>query len=237
MLSKLYTLVTRLMVVNFDCIVCWYHVSSVRPIVMSATMNWSCSNFKASWRKESLMHELGSLLEAFLWKMLQLMVRRFCCYCCFNQQFSCWLLSVLTQSQQGSIPEHRAKASLALVEGRVDYMSACILLGRATHLDVEMSDLWEGLQLGCGGGGAEDMTDAEAEQACIQVKAEFTWQELQLAIHRSTTQYFINIVEKMYDFIMQQKRRSERTLSTMLQKLLKPIAKNKQELLRRKKLL
>ncbi len=110
------------------------------------------------------------------------------------------------------------KAALSLVEGRVDYMSACIVLSRATDLKVEMSDLWEGLQLGSVGGGGEEevMLDGVAEQACIQVKAQFTWQEMQLAIHRSTTQHFFNIVEKMYDFIMQQKRRSERTLSTML---------------------
>lgn len=97
----------------------------------------------------------------------------------------------------------------------MDYMSACILLSRATHLQVHISDLWEGLQLG-GEGGEEEVLESMAEKACIKVKAEFTWQEMQLAIHRSTTQHFFNIVEKMYDFIMQQKRRSERTLSTML---------------------
>ena len=97
----------------------------------------------------------------------------------------------------------------------MDYMSACIVLSRATNLKVEMSDLWEGLQLG-GEHEEEEVVEGVTEQACIQVKAQFTWQEMQLAIHRSTTQHFFNIVEKMYDFIMQQKRRSERTLSTML---------------------
>lgn len=82
------------------------------------------------------------------------------------------------------------------------------MLFRATNLKVEASDLWKGLHLG----GQEN----EEEQASIQVEAHFTWQDLQLAIHRSTTQHFFNITEKMYNFIMQQKRRSERTLSTML---------------------
>ena len=87
-------------------------------------------------------------------------------------------------------------------------MSSCIMLFRATNLKVGASDLWKGLHLG----GQEN----EEEQASIQVEAHFTWQDLQLAIHRSTTQHFFNIAEKMYDFVMQQKRRSERTLSTML---------------------
>lgn len=115
----------------------------------------------------------------------------------------------MTQSQQGCTPEHKGKAVLSLVEGRVDYMSSCVLICRATQMQVQGSDLWKGLNLG-----GEPST--EAELASIQVEAHFSWQEMQLAIHRSTTQYLINIVEKMYEFVMQQKRRSERTLSSML---------------------
>ena len=90
----------------------------------------------------------------------------------------------------------------------MDYMSKCVVLCRATHLQVEVSDLWKGLYFG----GELEHT----EQASIQVEARFTWQDLQLAIHRSTTQHLLNIVEKMYEFVMQQRRRSERTLSNML---------------------
>lgn len=118
------------------------------------------------------------------------------------------IITVMTQSQQGCTPEHKGKAVLSLVEGRVDYMGTCVVLCRATNLEVEASDLWKGLHLG--------MELDEAEQASIQVEACLTWQDMQLAIHRSTTQHLFNIVEKMYDFVMQQKRRSERTLSNML---------------------
>ena len=118
-------------------------------------------------------------------------------------------VTVTTQSQHGSIPEHRGKAALPLVEGKVEYMSAHVLLGRATNLEVEVSDVWQGLCL-------DVDPEVEPEQAYIQVEATFRWQDMQLAIHRSTTQHLINIVEKMYDFFMQQKRRSERTLSNML---------------------
>ena len=118
---------------------------------------------------------------------------------------------VLTQSQQGCTPEHVARASLSLIQGKVDYMGLCILLARATELKISATDLWEGLQLGL-----DVLEEEEEELASIQVKTQFTWQDLQVAIHRSTTQHLFNIAEKLYDFIMQQKRRSERTLGNML---------------------
>jgi len=123
------------------------------------------------------------------------------------------LITVLSQSRQGSTPEHFARASLSLAQGKVDYMGLCILLARATELRISATDLWEGLQLE-----AEKEAGCEEgeELASVQVKVGFSWQDLQVAIHRSTTQHLFNIVEKLYDFIMQQKRRSERTLGNML---------------------
>ncbi len=123
----------------------------------------------------------------------------------------CLCLIVLTKSQQGCTPEHLARASLSLVQGKVDYMGLSILLARATELQISANDQWEGLRLG-----AEVEEEELDELASIQAKAQFTWDKLQIAIHRSTTQHLFNIVEKLYDFIMQQKRRSERTLGNML---------------------
>ena len=50
----------------------------------------------------------------------------------------------------------------------------------------------------------------------LQVLAEFSWEQVQLAIHRTTTKSLMNIIQKIQDFILQQKRRSERTISIML---------------------
>lgn len=50
----------------------------------------------------------------------------------------------------------------------------------------------------------------------VQVLAELSWKQVQLAIHRTTTKSVMNIVQKIQDFILQQKRRSERTISIML---------------------
>ncbi|CAI8057302.1 Transmembrane protein KIAA1109 homolog [Geodia barretti] len=68
---------------------------------------------------------------------------------------------VTTESHLGLIPVHSARISLAEAETRVDYMSSCILLGRASQLVVSARDLWEGLQLS----GQQE----EAKEANIQV--------------------------------------------------------------------
>lgn len=128
-------------------------------------------------------------------------------------KFSCAnvdLYSVATHSELDLIPEHRVTASMGLIEGRVEYMSSAILLARATHLSVDLSDIWKGLQL------SSDPHQNKSQLANIQVQAVFTWEDLQIAINRSTTKNAFNIVQKLYDFVMQQKRRSERTISLML---------------------
>ena len=119
---------------------------------------------------------------------------------------------VVTHSEQGTVPVHKGGASIDLIEGRVDYMSSAIVLGRATRLSVELSDAWEGLQFTS----SPPEPAAQQQHANIQVNANFTWEGLQIAINRSTTKNIFNIVQKLYDFVMQQKRRSERTISLML---------------------
>ena len=94
-------------------------------------------------------------------------------------------------------------------------MSACIILLRATFINATVYDTWEGLHLASREGeGEEDAQHLYASS--IQVMADFTWTGLQVAINRSTTKNMFNIVQKMHEFIVQQKRRSERTISIML---------------------
>lgn len=94
-------------------------------------------------------------------------------------------------------------------------MSACIILARATDLKTKFSDAWEGLQLS-GPAGWEDAEPTQPEEGNIQILGDFSWDKLQLSLHQATTKSMLNIVQKMYEFVMQQKRRSERTISMML---------------------
>ena len=115
---------------------------------------------------------------------------------------------------------------MSMAEARVDYMSSCILLGRASQLVVAVRDLWEGLQL-AGQDGDREEANIQVDHTShslvhvvnvfvVQVLGEMSWKHVQLAIHRTTTKSVMNIVQKIQDFIMQQKRRSERTISIML---------------------
>jgi len=79
-------------------------------------------------------------------------------------------------------------------------------------VNAQISDCWEGLQLG----DLKIEEEGRPPSASIHILADFTWDNLQLAIHRSTTKSMFNIIQKLHEFIMQQKRRSERTISIML---------------------
>ena len=113
---------------------------------------------------------------------------------------------VNTASQDGCIPEHKGSAYIGLIEGHIDFMSAIIMLLRATQLQVKVYDLWEGI----------NQDRSEHNGAKIQVCSSFDWSTLQIAIHRTTAKAMFGIVQRIYDFIMQQKKRSERTIGLML---------------------
>lgn len=116
---------------------------------------------------------------------------------------------VSSSSQSGCVPVHNATASIALVQVGVDYMSACILLLRATELHVGVKDIWEGLLRSPDYHAHQDMTK-------VQIDVGFTWNTLQISMHRATTKCMFGIAQRMYEFIMQQKKRTERTIGLML---------------------
>ena len=129
-----------------------------------------------------------------------------------------------TETYHGVVPVHTATLRLMMAEARVDYMSSCILLGRASELLISACDLWEGLQLA---GVNEEREEANIQVRnslthslltlmYVQIMVELLWKQVQLAINRTTTKSLINIIQKIQDFIIQQKRRSERTISIML---------------------
>ena len=113
---------------------------------------------------------------------------------------------VITLSQDGHAPSHRGSAKIGAIQGYIDYMSAHILLVKATELAIAINDEWKGTQ--------QDPNNREA--ANIQLCASFTWSTLQLCLHKSTSRALFGIAQHMYEFIMQQKKRSERTISLMI---------------------
>lgn len=114
---------------------------------------------------------------------------------------------VLNSSPKGGTPLHKVFVRLDIVQGHIDYMSAHIMLLRVVDLHAEAWDVWKGLF-------EENFT--EDDTPSIQICAKLTWVTFQLAMHRSTATALFGIAQRMYDFVMQQKKRSERTIGLML---------------------
>ena len=87
-------------------------------------------------------------------------------------------------------------------------MSAHILFVQATNLIIKANNLWKGILL--------DIHCSQQESTIIQVCGSFKWNTLQITVHRSTTKGLFGIIQRLYDFIMQQKKRSERTIGLMI---------------------
>ncbi len=120
--------------------------------------------------------------------------------------FIVYISIVISSSQIGCIPEHKAIVNINIIEGHIDYMSAIILLLNGTGVKVKLWDSWEGINL--------DSTQHAA--AKIQVCCSFDWSTCQISMHRATAKGMFGIVQRIYDFFIQQKKRSERMIGSMI---------------------
>ena len=87
-------------------------------------------------------------------------------------------------------------------------MSAHIVFLQATNLSIRGNDLWK-VALPAPHCSQQDGT-------LIQVCGSCKWNTLQITVHRSTTKGLFGIMQRLYDFVMQQKKRSERTIGLMI---------------------
>ena len=87
-------------------------------------------------------------------------------------------------------------------------MSAHIVFLQVTSLVLKANDLWKGVQ--------QDIRCSEQDSILVQVCGSCKWNSLQITVHRSTTKGLFGIIQRLYDFIMQQKKRSERTIGLMI---------------------
>ncbi len=95
---------------------------------------------------------------------------------------------------------------MSSIEGSIEYMSGIILLVKGTGLNIKLWDSWVGVNQDRGGLSA----------AKIQVCCEFDWSTCQISIHRATAKGMFGIVQRIYDFVVQQKKRSERMIGSMI---------------------
>ena len=173
---------------------------------------------KGVWSQEMCMLKIQASVVSIICALKDMLLcLLFCCllfgcllfgcllFCCLFISFV-YFSPVFSSSQIGCIPEHKASVHINTIEGHIDYMSAIILLVNGTGVKVRVWDSWEGINL----------DSSEHAAAKIQVCCSFDWSTCQISVHRATAKGMFGIIQRIYDFIVQQKKRSERMIGSMI---------------------
>jgi len=113
---------------------------------------------------------------------------------------------VITSSEQGTIPKHIFTAQLELLEVRVDFMMTSVLAGTARDVAINVYDEWNN--------SLSSLSSVQGKEA-VNITLRVSWDQAKLVISNSTTSSLENIVKRLKEFVLQQKRRSERTFLLM----------------------
>ena len=123
---------------------------------------------------------------------------------CLNSVIS---FLAVTSSERGTIPKHTCNAKMELLEARVDFMMKSVIAGTAKDIYVNLHDDW------CNALSQKSRSSQSNES--IQIICNMYWDQAKLVICCSTTDSLEQIVKRLKEFIIQQKRRSERTFLLM----------------------
>lgn len=114
---------------------------------------------------------------------------------------------VMTNCESGTIPKHTCTAHMKLLEARVDFMMSSVVAATAKDISVDLHDDWNNIL-------AQRGRSSQSNEY-IQVECNMQWDQAKLVICRSTTASLEEIVKRLKEFVLQQKRRSERTFLLM----------------------
>ena len=98
-------------------------------------------------------------------------------------------------------------AQMKLLEARVDFMMSSVVAATAKDISVDFHDDWNNV--------LSQGSRSSHSNEYIQVKCMMSWDQAKLVICRSTTASLEEIVKRLKEFVLQQKRRSERTFLLM----------------------
>ncbi|OWR42726.1 hypothetical protein KGM_210934 [Danaus plexippus plexippus] len=107
------------------------------------------------------------------------------------------------RSRPQTPPAHRAAASLAALELRLEYMGAPALLARLSRLSAALADRWR----------AAD--HRPARPATVLAHGTLAWHQLQVAMSRSTTPDLLKMQLKLEEFFTQQFKSGKRVFSSL----------------------
>ena len=113
----------------------------------------------------------------------------------------------VTSSERGSIPTHTCNARMELLKARVDFMMSSVMAGTAKDISVHLHDSWYNVL-------SQKSRSSQGNES-IKIICNMGWDQAKLVICRSTTASLEQIVKRLKEFVLQQKRRSERTFLLM----------------------
>jgi len=96
---------------------------------------------------------------------------------------------------------------MKLLETRVDFMMSSVIAGTAKDISVNLHDDWHNI--------LSQRSRSSQGNETIQIICNMYWDQAKLVICRSTTASLEEIVKRLKEFVLQQKRRSERTFLLM----------------------
>ena len=96
---------------------------------------------------------------------------------------------------------------MELLEARVDFMMSSVMAGTAKDISVNVHDDWYNTL-------SQKSRSSQGNES-IKIICNMNWDQAKLVICRSTTASLEQIVKRLKEFVLQQKRRSERTFLLM----------------------
>ncbi|XP_076826116.1 bridge-like lipid transfer protein family member 1 isoform X2 [Clavelina lepadiformis] len=92
-------------------------------------------------------------------------------------------------------PQHNIAVKMNSLDGRIEYMGSCIMMGKLTMVSVKLGDEWKG---------PKTSIPTSVEKSAVFVPGDVGWENFSLAISRSTTPDVIKMLAKLEEFFTQQ---------------------------------
>nr|XP_026696686.1 transmembrane protein KIAA1109 [Ciona intestinalis] len=106
---------------------------------------------------------------------------------------------------EGKDPLHKILVKMHSLDGRIEYMGSCVMMGRLTSVNLKLSDEWKGPKLSI---------PTSIEKSAVFVPGNFGWDSFCLTISRSTTPDVIKMLSKLEEFFTQQFQNSVRAFTS-----------------------
>nr|XP_039251251.1 transmembrane protein KIAA1109-like isoform X2 [Styela clava] len=115
-------------------------------------------------------------------------------------------------------PLHKLGMQAESLDGRIEYMGGCVMMGQLTNVDFQLRDEWRD---------PVQSIPSNMDKGSVYVHCDLGWRVFQLSISRSTTPDVIKMLSKLEEFFSQQLHSSVRAISSWTQSHARPVSPKK----------